>query len=146
MRKTVIAALAALSFGALVPAAQAAPLNGAGALRPAADGLGDISTVRYCEYFDPTIGDWVSFYVPGPCLRAGMPGFDIWLGRYYRGHRHWRGRVGARPWLGGGHHGGPRVGTPRASGPRMGAPGRSSARPGGGGGRTGARTGRSHHH
>jgi hypothetical protein len=146
MRKLLVAAAAALAFGAIAPnRAQAAPLA-ADTLRPAIDSIGAVAQVRYCEFFDPALGDWVSFYVPGPCLRAGMPGFDIWLGRYYRGHRHWRGRVGARPWEGG--HRGPHMGgrprvEPRHGGNnRMGAGGgRPNVQMNGGGRPTGNRSG-----
>ncbi|MBX6426365.1 MAG: hypothetical protein IRZ09_10655 [Variibacter sp.] len=117
MRKLWVAALAAFSLGALAPdRSQATPLGGTSGLRPAVDGLGFIEKVRYCEYFDPVIGGWVVFWVPGPCLRYGAPGFDIWLGRYYRGHRFWRGRAHDRPWVE------RRVGPRVAPGPRF-APG-----------------------
>jgi hypothetical protein len=101
MRKVLLglAAAALVSAASLMPGpAKAVTLGPTLGLKPAADALNPIDKVRYCEFYDPEIGDYVVFWVPGPCLRYGMPGFDIWLGRYYHGHRHWRGRLSGRPW------------------------------------------------
>ncbi len=140
MRGSFVAAVAALTFGTVAPdRSQAMPLGGS-ALKPALDAVGHVSTVRYCEYFDPLIGGWVTFWVPGPCLAYGAPGFDIWLGRHYRGGRHWRGRLHDRPWVGGPR--GPRVGErgmrvgPR-DGVHMRRDGGRRGGDGGGGGRGG---------
>lgn len=155
MRKLFMAAAATvglLSTGALSSApAQAMSLGASSGLRPAADTLSLIDKTAYCEYFDPSIGDYVSFYVPGPCLVVGAPGYDLWLGRYYRGHRFWRGRVGARPWLGArGRVGVGRVGVVRGGAVRTGGARIGGARVGGGrvgGGRVGGgRVGGGRHH
>lgn len=101
MRKALLglAAAALVSAASLTPGpAKAVTLGSTLGLKPAADALNPIDKVRYCEFYDPEIGDYVVFWVPGPCLRYGTPGFDIWLGRYYHGHRHWRGRLSSRPW------------------------------------------------
>lgn len=100
MHKFVVLALATLSFGAALPdRLQAAPLAGAGALRPAAEGLGSRTSVTYCEYYDPSLGGWVTFWAPGPCLRPRAHDYDEWLDRYYHGQRYWRGRLHDRPWV-----------------------------------------------
>ena len=134
MRKLLLGALAALSFGAVsVDRSQALPMGPATGVKSAVDVLNPIDKVRYCEYFDPAIGDYVVFYVPGPCLAYGDPGYGIWLGRWYHGGRYWRGRLGARPWVGGRAfvHGGGGRGFVRGGG----GGGRVIVRGGGGGGR-----------
>ena len=58
IRKAIVAAAAALSLGAVAPdRAQAAPLAAPGAMKFAAERAGHIDKVRYCEFFDPAIGD-----------------------------------------------------------------------------------------
>lgn len=164
MRKLLLVACAALSFGALAPdRSQAMPLSSPNGLRPAVDRVDPIGKVAYCEYYDPSLGDYVTFYVNGPCYVVGAPGYDAWLGRWYRGGRYWRGRVGARPWVGrpavrygargggvvvrgggvvvrGGavvRGGGARVGGARVGGARVGGARVGGARVGGGGARVG---------
>jgi hypothetical protein len=102
MRKALLglAAAALVSAASLVPGpAKAVTIGTTLGLKPAADALNPIDKVRYCEFYDPDLDEWVVFWVPGPCLVYGAPGFDIWLGRYYYGHRHWRGRLSGRPWV-----------------------------------------------
>ncbi|MGE0523288.1 MAG: hypothetical protein AB7O60_09680 [Variibacter sp.] len=102
MRKALLglAAAALVSAASLVPGpAKAVTIGTTLGLKPAADALNPIDKVRYCEFYDPTLDEWVVFWVPGPCLAYGSPGFDLWLGRYYYGHRHWRGRLSSRPWV-----------------------------------------------
>lgn len=105
MRKALFAFAATATFAAaslISPPAKAVVLGSPLGLGAAAGALNPIESVRYCEYYDPAIDDYVVFWVPGPCLRVGAPGYDIWLGRYYRGHQHWRGRLSSRPWTHGG--------------------------------------------
>jgi hypothetical protein len=102
MRKALLglAAAAIVSAASFSPGpAKAITLGSPMGLKPAADALNPIDKVRYCEFYDPDLDEWVVFWVPGPCLRYGAPGFDVWLGNYYYGHRHWRGRLSARPWV-----------------------------------------------
>ncbi|MGE0749879.1 MAG: hypothetical protein AB7K64_04755 [Variibacter sp.] len=102
MRKALLglAAAAIVSAASFSPGpAKAITLGSPMGLKPAADALNPIDKVRYCEFYDPEVDEWVVFWVPGPCLRYGAPGFDVWLGRYYYGHRHWRGRLHSRPWV-----------------------------------------------
>jgi hypothetical protein len=163
MRKLLLAALAAASMSMMVDRAQAMPVTAPGAMKPAVDRINPIDKVRYCEFYDPAIGDYVVFWVNGPCYALGAPGYDVWLRRWYYGGRYWRGRLGARPWVGRpaivyrggprrgvvvGPRGGVRVSGPRGTvrvGPRGGvrvappAVGRPAVRGGrvGGGGRAG---------
>jgi hypothetical protein len=158
MRRMLAAAVAALTLGLFAPAtSQALPLGQAKSLAPAIDRVSPIDQVRYCEYFDPDLGEYVVFWVPGSCMRVGSAGFYPWLGRYYTGGRYWRGRLGARPWTRGsavygrgyrGARSGARVGSPRmgrSGSPRMGVrsgSSRVSGRPGGSRmGSTGGRSG-----
>jgi hypothetical protein len=103
MRKIVMAAVAALSFGALAPAAEAMPLAPSSGLLPAAGQLSPIEKAqvyvyggrRFCWYYDGWSGP--GWYWCGYAWRRGYG----WGGPFgWRGWRWHAWRPGYRP---GGH-------------------------------------------